>query len=46
MLGYGRDYLIDAWWISLFAGIVIFITTLAMSLFGDWVRDRLDPALK
>lgn len=46
MLGYGRDYLVDAWWISFFAGLVIFVTTLAMSLFGDYLRDRLDPALK
>ena len=46
MLGYGRDYLSDAWWISFFAGMVIFITTLAMSLFGDYIRDRLDPTLK
>jgi len=46
MLGYGRDYLVDAWWISFFAGLVIFITTLAMSLFGDYVRDRFDPTLK
>lgn len=46
MLGYGRDYLSDAWWISFFAGLIIFITTLAMSLFGDYIRDRLDPTLK
>ena len=46
MLGFGRDYLTTAWWIAVFPGIVIFITTLAMSLLGDWVRDRLDPTLK
>jgi peptide/nickel transport system permease protein len=46
MLGYGRDYLMDAWWISISPGVIIFITTLAMSLFGDWLRDRLDPSLK
>ena len=46
MLGYGRDYLADAWWVSFFAGLIIFITTLAMSLFGDYLRDRLDPILK
>jgi len=45
MLGFGRDYLTIAWWISVFPGAVIFITTLSMSLLGDWVRDRLDPTL-
>lgn len=41
MLSYGRDYLINAWWISVFAGILIFLTTLAMSLLGDGLRDHL-----
>jgi peptide/nickel transport system permease protein len=26
-------------------GLAIFLTTLAMSLCGDWPRDRLDPTL-
>jgi peptide/nickel transport system permease protein len=26
-------------------GITIFLATLAMSILGDWVRDRLDPTL-
>ncbi len=46
MLGFGRDYLTTAWWIAVFPGITIFAATLAMSLLGDWVRDRLDPTLK
>jgi peptide/nickel transport system permease protein len=46
MLGFGRVYLTTAWWIAVFPGVVIFIATLAMSLLGDWVRDRLDPTLK
>jgi peptide/nickel transport system permease protein len=46
MLGFGRDYLTTAWWIAVLPGITIFIATLAMSLLGDWVRDRLDPTLK
>jgi peptide/nickel transport system permease protein len=45
MLGEGRRYLLNAWWISVLPGIVIFLTTLAMSLFGDWLRDRLDPTV-
>ena len=46
MLGEGRNYLLSAPWIGVPAGAVIFLTTLAMSLAGDWVRDRLDPRLR
>lgn len=43
MLGEGRRYLLNAWWIAVFPGLTIFLTTLSMSLFGDWLRDRFDP---
>jgi peptide/nickel transport system permease protein len=46
MLGFGRDYLTTAWWIAVFPGVTIFLATLAMSILGDWVRDRLDPTLR
>jgi len=46
MVGFGRDYLLTAWWIVLFPSIVIFITSLAFSLLGDWLRDQLDPTLR
>ncbi len=45
MLGEGRRYLLNAWWIAVLPGLVIFLTTLAMSLFGDWLRDQLDPTV-
>ncbi len=45
MLGFGRDYLTTAWWITVFPGVAIFLATLSMSILGDWVRDRLDPTL-
>ncbi len=45
MLGAGRNYLLQAWWIAVLPGMLIFLTTLSMSLFGDWLRDRLDPTL-
>ncbi len=45
MLGEGRRHLLTAWWIAVLPGVVIFLTTLAMSLFGDWLRDRLDPTV-
>lgn len=45
MLGAGRDHLVLAWWIAVFPGIVIFLTTLSISIVGDWLRDRLDPTV-
>ena len=45
MLGFGRDYLTSAWWIAVFPGLTIVVTVLAMSILGDWIRDRLDPTL-
>ncbi len=46
MVGFGRDYLLTAWWIAVFPALAIFLATLAMSILGDWVRDRLDPTLR
>lgn len=43
MLNDGRDYLQKAWWIAMFPGLAIAITVLGVNLFGDWLRDRLDP---
>ena len=45
LLGSGRGLLLNAWWISVLPGLVIFTTTLAMCLCGDWLRDRLDVTL-
>jgi peptide/nickel transport system permease protein len=46
MLGAGREYLLFAWWIAIVPGATIFLTTLSVSLVGDWLRDRLDPRLR
>jgi peptide/nickel transport system permease protein len=45
MLGAGREYLNTAWWISVFPGLALMATILAVSLGGDWLRDVLDPHL-
>lgn len=45
MVGYGREYLTRAPWILLAPSGVIVMTTLCVSLVGDWLRDRLDPTL-
>jgi peptide/nickel transport system permease protein len=46
MLGAGRNHLILAWWIAVVPGATIFLTTLSISIVGDWLRDRLDPTLR
>ena len=46
MLGAGRAHLLFAWWIAMFPGLTIFLTTLSISIVGDWLRDRLDPTLR
>ena len=40
----GRVYIGRAWWLSTFPGIAIFIAVLGFNLFGDFLRDFLDPA--
>ena len=43
----GRELIIQtAWWVSLFPGIALVLTVLSMNLFGDWLRDKLDPKLR
>lgn len=46
ILADGRAYIERAWWIATFPGIAIFVTVLGINLFGDWLRDFLDPRLK
>jgi peptide/nickel transport system permease protein len=46
MVGYGREYLTRAPWILLAPAAVIVLTTFAVSVLGDWLRDRLDPTLR
>ncbi|MBI2862632.1 MAG: ABC transporter permease subunit, partial [Chloroflexi bacterium] len=46
MLAESRKYLLLAWWPATFPGVAIFATVLGFNLFGDWLRDRLDPNLR
>ncbi|MBD9528464.1 ABC transporter permease [Paracoccus sp. PAR01] len=46
MVGFGREYLTRAPWIMLAPSVVIVLTTLSISLMGDWLRDRLDPTIR
>ena len=46
MLGDGRVYMLNSWWIAAFPGLAIFITTLTINLMGNALRDWLDPHMK
>jgi peptide/nickel transport system permease protein len=46
MLADGRTYLVIAWWLTAIPGLVITITVIGVNLFGDWLRDYLDPKLR
>lgn len=46
MVADGRTLIINAWWVAFFPGLAILITVLSMNLFGDWLRDKLDPKLR
>jgi peptide/nickel transport system permease protein len=45
MVGAGRTRLLDAWWISFFPGVAIFLTVLALNLAGEGLNDALNPRL-
>ena len=46
MISEGRGRIADAWWVALIPGIAITLMVLSVNLFGDWLRDRLDPRLR
>ncbi len=46
MLADGRVYISTAWWLATFPGLAILMTVLGINLFGDGLRDTLDPRLK
>ena len=46
MVSEGRGRIASAWWVSLIPGFAITLLVLSVNLFGDWLRDRLDPRLR
>ncbi|MFT5389846.1 MAG: peptide/nickel transport system permease protein [Gammaproteobacteria bacterium] len=46
MVAEGRGKIASAWWLTLIPGLAITLVVLAFNLFGDWLRDRLDPKLR
>jgi ABC-type dipeptide/oligopeptide/nickel transport system permease subunit len=37
---------LTAWWVSTFPGLAILLLVMAINLFGEGLRDILDPRLK
>ena len=46
MVSSGRLYIMNQWWLSTFPGLMILLTVLGFNLFGDGLRDALDPRLR
>lgn len=46
MLSTGKDYLRDAWHVTVIPGLMIVITVVLLNLFGDGLRDAIDPKMK
>ena len=46
MLSDGRETLNRAWWVSLFPGLAILITTVSINFVGDGLRAVFDPRLR
>ena len=46
MVAVGRDYLLKAWWVSTLPGMAILVMVLSINLFGEGLRDILDPRLQ
>ncbi|MGG4144433.1 ABC transporter permease [Paenibacillus algorifonticola] len=46
LLADGKMYIYNSWWMTLFPGFALIISVLAMNLFGDGIRDLLDPHVR
>ncbi|MEO7938102.1 MAG: ABC transporter permease subunit, partial [Burkholderiaceae bacterium] len=46
MLADAREFILRAWWVVTFPGVMILVTVLAFNLLGDGLRDAFDPKLK
>lgn len=46
MVATGRDVMLSAWWVSTLPGVAIVLLVLSLNVFGEGLRDILDPRLK
>jgi len=46
MISKGREYITTAWWIPFLPGLGVSLVCLSFNMFGDWLREVLDPKLR
>ena len=46
ILNEGKDAIEIGWWLSVYPGLAILLTVLSYNLFGEGIRDALDPRLR
>lgn len=46
MIAKGREYVTTAWWIPFLPGVAVSLVCLSFNMFGDWLREILDPKLR
>jgi peptide/nickel transport system permease protein len=46
MISKGREYITTAWWIPFLPGLAVSLVCLSFNMFGDWLREVLDPKLR
>ena len=47
LIRFGQQFLFSGeWWILLFPSLVLILLALSINLFGDWLRDALNPKLR
>lgn len=46
ILALAREYVYQAWWLTVFPGTAIFVSVLCYNLIGEGLRDAADPRLK
>ena len=46
MVADGREFLIDAWWVSTFPGLAILVLVLAINIVSQGLRDAFDPRIQ
>src|SRR4029078_10364971 len=46
MINKGREYITTAWWLTLYPGLAMTLTVMALGMLGDAVRDLMDPHMR
>jgi len=46
MVEAGRNYMYKAWWVATEPGLAIALLVLGVNLFGDWLREAMDPLMR